>query len=264
MEYFVHDVLLKDVQQKMLEILVEIDRVCTENGIHYVLDSGTMLGAVRHKGFIPWDDDLDIIMTRDDYIRFTEVANKSFPDTFEFQCIENTKKYPYNFGKVFNKKTVFIEGTTKDLNICHGIYIDVFPMDYVDVSNEKRLKRQINLINKLTQLRYLKLFKTDSAWYKVLLSKLVPLKWLNFACKKAMMYRYKETDKVQKLCHYGVTKLPHDVSIFTDVIKVPFEDKCFPIPRDYDTFLKGRYGDYMQLPPPEKQIPDHYIIEVKI
>lgn len=264
MEYYIKGVLLSDIQKKLLEILIEIDKVCEQYGIKYLLDSGTMLGAVRHKGFIPWDDDLDIIMVRDDYERFIKVVNKTLPDKFTFQCIENTPDYPYNFGKVFNTQTKFIEGTTQNLDICHGMYVDVFPMDYVDDSNKKRLKKQIRLVEHLTQMRYLKLFTTNSAKYKVIISKLIPLKVINYFCKKAMLYRYQQTRKVQKICHYGPSKHPLDISIFTDVIRVPFEGILFPIPRDYDTFLKGRYGDYMELPPEDKQIPDHYIVEVEL
>ena len=263
MEYRVGDYSLKEIQTVMLEMLADIDRVCVKNNINYSLDSGTMLGAVRHQGFIPWDDDMDIAMTRDDYIKFTEIANKELDGKYQFQCMENTKEYPYNFGKVFCVNTTYTESFTAKLNICHGIYIDVFPMDYVDVSRPKWLAFNRSMVSKFTQLRYAHLNMISGKRYALL--KHLPLKLINTCCKKHMMYCYKKRGAyVQKLCHYGKNKPPIRSSFYTDTIRVPFENYEFPISRDYDEFLRGRYGDYMRLPSKEQQKPNHSIIGVKL
>ena len=253
---------LKAIQNIMLEMMLEIDRVCRENNIKYILDGGSMLGAVRHKGFIPWDDDLDLAMMRDDYIKFTSVANQCLKAPYEFQCVENTREYPYNFGKVFHTKTKFLEHFTADLDICHGVYIDIFPMDYVDLSDEKTLAKKRRLVSKYTQARYYKL--KHNRGLKASVTRALPLSWINKRGLKHMMYFYKKGDHVQKISHFGKNKPPIPTSMFTDTIRVPFEQYAFPIPREYDEFLKGRYGDYMKLPPIEDQRPLHHIIGVEL
>lgn len=262
MTYKIGDYDLKDIQQVMVEMLLDIDSVCRKHGIRYVLDSGSMLGAVRHQGFIPWDDDLDIIMLRDDYIYFTQVANQELQKKYRFQCVENTAQYPYNFGKVFNTETTFTERFTAKLDISHGIYIDVFPLDYIDTAKPKKNRRKLWLIGKLTQARYAKLGLTGGI--KGFIGKLIPIKLINRWCTKSMMYHYKQGDYVQKLCHFGKNKPPVPISVFTDTIRVPFEGHQIPIPRDYHSFLRGRYGNYMQLPPEEAQKPSHHIVGVKL
>ena len=107
---------IKLLQNKMLGILLEIDRICRENNIRYLLDGGSMLGAVRHHGFIPWDDDADVMMPRDDYDRFIEIAPRALGKKYVFQCIENTREYPYNFGKVFDTSTEFYEKFTAKIS----------------------------------------------------------------------------------------------------------------------------------------------------
>lgn len=265
MKYKVGEYDLADIQNVMLEMMADIDRICSENGIKYILDGGSMIGAVRHNGFIPWDDDLDIAMMRDDYIKFTEIANEKLKDKYCFQCVENTKEYPYNFGKVFSKETLFLEHFTSKLDICHGIYIDIFPMDYVDVSNEKKLDVHRKLVSKFTQIRYMKLGIVKGAMWKKALSSILPMGFVNKQASEHMMYCLdKDCKYVQKLCHYGKNKPPVSTTLFTDTIRVKFEKYSFCIPREYDCFLKGRYGDYMKLPDVSEQRPLHHIIEVKL
>ncbi len=262
-KYVINGYDIKAIQKVMVEIMAEIDRVCCENGIHYILDGGTMLGAVRHKGFIPWDDDLDIAMLRDDYEKFIAIANEKLASDYRFECIENTKEYPYNFGKVRAVHTKYVEEFTKSLNINHGVYIDVFPMDYVDDSNMKKLNHVRWWVARFTSLRYAKLKLTSSIKFIPFL--VIPLSVVNSTITRIMKYNYKNKgNRVNKLCHFGKNKPVIDASLFTDVIRVPFENYEFFIPREYDSFLRGRYGNYMELPPEEKQKPCHNINEVKL
>lgn len=263
MSYQVGGYDLKEIQNVMLEMMADIDRVCEKNGIRYILDGGTMLGAVRHKGFIPWDDDLDIAMLRDDYIKFSKIANSELDKKYKFECIENNREYPYNFGKVFCLNTKYTEEFTRNLNICHGVYIDVFPMDYVDSSKPKKLHLIHRLTSMLTQLRYAKLKLIHNVKYQPF--KILPLKLINFLTDKLMRYSYrKKGEHIQKLCHYGPNKPYVSKTLFTDTVKVPYETYHFSIPSEYDSFLTGRYGDYMKLPPVEKQKPVHNILEIEI
>lgn len=263
MSYTVGDYDLRDIQKVMADMMADIDRVCSENKLRYILDGGTMLGAVRHNGFIPWDDDLDIAMPRDDYEKFIDIANSKLNSKYRFQCYENTKEYPYNFGKVRAVNTLYREELTGSLKINHGIYIDVFPMDYVDIKKPKGLTFVQKQIAHLTQLRYAKLGLCKGLKY--IPFKILPLSTINKLLSKLMKYRLSCPENyVQKLCHFGKNKPPINISLFNDVIRVPFEEYQFNIPCGYDAFLKDRYGDYMTLPPPGERQPVHEIKEIRL
>lgn len=254
---------LKEIQHVMAEMMAAIDQVCRKNNIRYILDGGTMLGAIRHKGFIPWDDDLDIAMPRDDYERFMTIANRELGDSYRFECLENTKEYPYNFGKVRAIKTLYAEEFTSKLRINHGIYIDVFPMDYVEPQDEKNLIKIQKMIAHITQIRYAKLGLCKGLKYIPFM--VLPLSFYNYMISKFMKHYLKGNCKfVQKLCHFGKNKPPIGISMFTDTIDVPFEEYKFLVPNAYNEFLSGRYGDYMTLPPKDKQKPCHKIGEIRI
>lgn len=246
----------------MLRIMDEIDRLCQRNGLRYILDGGTLLGAVRHKGFIPWDDDMDILMPRDDYMRFIQLAKEQLPAGYTFQCIESTKYYPYNFGKVRATETIFREQSTGHLPINHGIYVDIFPMDYVDTSKPRRLNYVLRWVSHYTMLRYQKLKILDKKRYRF--AYLIPLSIINKRITALMEYRLKKQgDTVAKLCHQGPNKPPVSVSLFDDTLLAPFEDKMFRIPKAYDQYLTERFGDYMTPPPLDKR-DNHGPAEVKI
>lgn len=250
---------IRQIQRKMLDIMLEVDRICEKYSLRYLLDGGTMLGAVRHKGFIPWDDDADIMMPRDDYDRFMKIAEKEMRVPYVFQCIENTREYPYNFGKVFDTSTVYTEKFTAKLNISHGIYVDIFPMDYVD---QQDYLKHAEIIGHYTMLRYYKLGISKGP--KAIIGKLLPLSLINARATDHMKYRKDKSRFVCKLCHHGKNKPPIDISLFNDTIKVPYEDAHLRVPAAYDSFLTGRYGDYMKLPPQDEQVPCHNVKEVRI
>ena len=253
---------LKKVHEANLDILRAVDEICRKHNITYRIDSGTLLGAVRHKGFIPWDDDMDILMPREDYLRFIQIAEEQLPPDYLFQCIENTPWYPYNFGKVRAVHTLFREKMTGHLPINHGIYVDVFPMDYVDPANPRRLAFVKRWISHYTMLRYQKLKMINKKRYWP--ASLLPLRFLNFRITALMEYRLKEKgDMVAKLCHQGPRKPPVSMSVFDDTILVPFEDQMFRIPRAYDRYLTERYGDYRTIPPMDQR-GTHAPAEVRI
>ena len=131
---------IKSLQLICLEILKEIDRVCKKHNILYWLDSGSMLGAVRHNGFIPWDDDLDIAMFRDDYNRFLEIASKELKENYFLQTHQTDSEYPLFFAKVRRNNTFIDEKRYRRLNIHKGIYVDIFPVDKLG-SNIKVAKK---------------------------------------------------------------------------------------------------------------------------
>jgi len=264
-EYNVCGVDIDIIQKKMAEIISEVDRVCKEEQINYILYGGSLIGAIRHKGFIPWDDDLDIAMLRDDYEKFVEIAQHKLSSDFVFCSIETESKYPYNFGKVRLRNTIFKEEFTQDLDIHHGIWIDVIPMDYICEKSRHKLKLIRKLVSFLTDLRYVKLKIAKGKWKRFFV-KFLSLKFINRSINKLLKYDFKNRDihKVNELCHYGENKGIYEVTMFKDTIRVPFAGQNLCVPKEYDTFLRTRYGDYLELPPQEKQTPCHILKEVQL
>lgn len=131
---------LENMHKIQLNMLIEFDKICRRNNIKYILDAGTLLGAVRHKGFIPWDDDIDVRMLRDDYEKFCVVANKELPETMFFQNYKNDKGYPWMYSKIRMKGTKAVRIGQDRLNMEEGIYMDIFPCDGVPDDNKKKKK----------------------------------------------------------------------------------------------------------------------------
>lgn len=127
---------IRPLQLRILKILLAVDKVCKEHGLRYYIMAGTMLGAVRHKGFIPWDDDLDIGMPRADYDLLMSHSKEWLPQPYEAVCAENDPNYPLPFAKIQDADTTLIE--RMHLKYLGGIYLDVFPLDGVPQSNLKQ------------------------------------------------------------------------------------------------------------------------------
>lgn len=134
---------LRGLQLAELEILKEFIRVCNKLKLKYFLDSGTLLGCIRHGGFIPWDDDIDVSMPREDYEIFLKKGQKELKTKYFLQTYNTDKEYTNIFAKIRNSETTFIESTVKNLDINHGIYIDIFPLD--GFRPEKKVENAINL-----------------------------------------------------------------------------------------------------------------------
>ena len=177
--------------------------------------------------------------------------------------MENTREYPYNFGKVRAINTVFEEKLTRNLKIRHCVYIDVFPMDYVNIDNTAELVRKRTWVGHWTQIRYEKLHLVSG--FKLFPFRILPIEFINRKAQKNMKYCFVNKGQyVQKLCHFGPNKPPINISMFNDVIKVPFNGYKFNVPKEYDIFLTGRYGNYMELPPLQKQCPSHHIVRIEL
>ena len=271
---------LRKVQLAQLEIGKEIKRVCDENGIKYFLDSGTLLGAIRHKGFIPWDDAMDMGMLREDYERFIEIAPKELKPEYFLQTWKTDKSYPYAFAKIRKKGTVFIEAVSQKTNAHNEIFVDVFPYDIYPDDETVRTK----LTKKIMLLKYSLWMKDGmTPWLRhksVLDRLLVKAKYVPHYfyalthSRDAMIAEYEklmpmhnaETSKyyVEQSGGTPFGKWIIPTECFKDFIEVKFEDTMFLVPEKYDLYLKTVYGDYMQLPPVEKRGNWHQIVEVKV
>lgn len=246
---------VRDLQLKILDILSEVDKACKTHHLRYYIMAGTLLGAVRHKGFIPWDDDLDIGMPRADYEIFVKKWSKFLPSYLEMIHAENDSEYPLSFAKIQDARTTLIE--RKHLKYTGGIYIDVFPLDGVP---SNRLSQMLHFTrfafyNKLLYFIYRDPYKHGkgaSSWIprlsRVLFSRQGVQKKL-----KGIMTKY-DFDTSKNICDYddGIKGiLPKQV--LGEPTSILFEEREFCGVKDYHTYLSNKYGDYMRIPDKEHQ-----------
>lgn len=265
---------LRKVQLVQLEIAKEIKRVCDDNNIAYFLDSGSLLGAVRHKGFIPWDDDMDLGMMRDDYERFLKIAPNALGKDFELIDWKREPEYPHAFAKVMRKKTVFLEeavGRQKK----NGFFVDIFPYDNVcpDKKQFDRYRKKMMFYRGIIRAKcHLRTWRSHNHFYFKIWLKNIPLRILSVFCSKrklidkyetvATIYNGKPCKKVYLAGggNYLGWQIPKEC--FMKLIELPFEDDVFSVPKGYDTYLKTAYGDYMKFPPESERENRHSIIKI--
>jgi len=264
-ERFRQDLLeeVRRLQLIELDILKEVDRVCRENGIRYYLGEGTLLGAIRHKGFIPWDDDVDILMPREDMEKFMAICDEKLKPNYRFQYYHNVKNYWVQSPKVrLLDKTEFEQPALKKYTADVGPYIDIFPLDYAPTSFAK-LEWQERYIKILRRALFLKtgFSKPKNKKQKLLklLTKFTTVHQIhNKIVKIGKKYNNgKKTHYCNFGSYYSIRKEVYPVITFDDPVYVEFEDGLFPVPRNYDYVLTTTYGNYMQEPPVKKQIPKH-------
>ena len=249
---------LKDVQ---LQIMDYVDSFCRSNNIQYTLSCGTLLGAVRHGGFIPWDDDIDIQLLRNEYNRFTELWNSApMSHPYELINIESGNNMGYPFGKIHDPRTItYISGLERT-----GVFIDVFPVDYViDMDDYNKRHGQILELYKKRVKRF--------AWMSAKASDVTIMQKISaFIHKPKQSYNdiaveisnlaqtisYK-TDFVYEMVQ-GI--FPKDIipsMVYEEYKDIPFEDRVYRSVCDTETYLTKTYGDWRTPPPPEKQVTHH-------
>lgn len=254
---------LRKLQLTELEILNEIHRICQSNHLSYFLVGGTLLGAVRHKGFIPWDDDLDIAMPRKDYTRFLELCETALNPQYYLHCINTDKEYWLPFAKIRKKDTLFDEANISHLDVPKGIYVDIFPLDdeFYEDSWEKRNRTRI--IKKLNSLILYKKHYYDNK-EKPLKLRLSALLAFPFSIRQIYLLQTrlmcKHNQKGGKYyANYGSNYNPIKQTIPKEMYEpakpIDFEGNSYLAPNNCDFILKRIYGDnYMQLPPEEKRV----------
>lgn len=264
---------LKEWKRIITDVLREFHDICQKYGLRYFACGGTAIGAVRHKGIIPWDDDIDVSMPRPDYDRFLKLCTKLDLGDYELCTPYNTENYPVPFAKFCSKKTTLIE--EPDTPCIIGAFIDIFPLDGTSTNMDEavRLKKRYNRIwNKLEAIS-----TRNSFWeYLSLLTK--PHEWGRFAVKtlgfffRKQMRRYllSMLEKIARKYPFASAKnvivyggsygakeiMPASFCKGAD-IPMPFEDIEIMMPNGYDDYLTRIYGNYMQMPPKEKQVSHH-------
>lgn len=259
---------LKKLHEIELEILDEVDRFCNKNNIKYCLCGGTLLGAIRHKGFIPWDDDIDIIMFRDDYDKFIKEYSKIEGGKYFVQAYEVDNDFWHMFAKVRKRNTLFDEKRFEHLDVNKEISIDIFPIDNVPDTGYNTIKYRANMIkifNSAVMLK-LKMKKLNECNFKILtwFCSLLPVSFLN---KKSYGWITKDKNLDSKYCvsycsAYSIRREYVPKERFLPFKEAEFEGKKYPIPNHYKDYLISLYGnDYMKLPPKEKRI-THNVVRV--
>lgn len=252
---------LKKLQKTEHEILQRVVKICDENSLTYFLIGGTLLGAIRHKGFIPWDDDLDIAMPRKDYEKFLSVGKTQLGDKYWIHCNETDSDYWLPFAKVRKKDTVFEEKNSINIVADKGIFIDIFPLD--NASKESSLFQTV-------QAKLLKKLSTVILWRrgfyitkpKVLLSLVIGISkiktvsdLINYQQKIMKLNRSNKSRYFVNLgSNYNYVKQTIPKNKYYPPVKVEFDGEYYNAPNDWDYVLSRIYGDYMKLPPEEKRV----------
>ena len=251
---------LEESKHIMLKMLESIDKCCREHNIKYSLCWGTMIGAIRHHGFIPWDDDIDVMLPRSDYNKFIEVYNDS---KYGLYSPRNNKNCIQILTKVYDKSTcIFFNNHPKSL---FGIWVSLFPYDNVPVDHLRRWEIKRTFWMSLYHFKTVRYLKTDSIVRKiakfVLKIPVLPFSsfWIYSRVEKILTeYNDKQSDKI---CIWPADEFTefdyYPVDLFSELIDVEFDRVRCKLIGGFDKFLRMKYGDYMTFPPEEERVPKH-------
>ncbi len=268
------DQLTKTIQYAALDVLKEFQRVCTRRHLTYYAIGGTCIGAIRHKGFIPWDDDIDVAMPYRDYLQFIDYAKTDLNPKYSIIGPHTCKHYTGCYIKLQNNETTFVEEfAEKYPDRYAGIYIDIFPVHGLPDGNAKvwLVEHISSLQNKLNlRLRFEKDYGDSKQW-KITWKICAPLRKIHHFD----YYRHKQEIMLAKypldcscrvyFCWRRIPKKNSNSTYkdiffyddFCEAVEMPFEDTTIMVPRGYDRYLKMDFGDYMKLPPTEQQVARH-------
>lgn len=262
----------KELKLLELEIAKAVKKVCDENNIDYFIIGGTLLGAVRHKGFIPWDDDMDIGMTTNNYEKFIEVAKSKLDERFFIQTSQTDPNYYNVFAKVRLRHTHMFEKVTEDLGIEDGIFVDIFPYDSIaeNLLQKKGYMLKIRVLGKISLLKHGYNLNgiTDNKAGKIinLFAKYLPISVKRVdeklqsilpsnLCGNSGEY-YIERDGMFR----GNFVFPKEY--FDELIELPFENTRFKAPKYFKEYLSKAYGNYMEYPPEAEREKGHSVSNI--
>lgn len=244
----------RNLQLKILEMVKDIDKICKENNIKYYLAYGSCLGAIRHNGFIPWDDDFDIMLKYEDYQKFIQVCQEQLDkEKYFVQTLETDPNYYLSFGKIRNIKTTLIEENNKLENMVNGVYIDVFPLVGFPKGKFRKAILQINRAFVLSANRNIINNKFLYSIFKVILKIFGKKNIIKYCTKQCIKYKCEDCEEVISVFDGDGVKIGLTSNAILGNPKfVDFEGMSLPIPQNYDSYLKNLYGDYMKLPNQEQ------------
>ena len=261
------EISVKELLKLQVEILEKVDRFCRANSIPYSVYGGTCIGAVRHKGYIPWDDDIDIAMTRPNYERFIHSFNGKVENLVLYAPELNWNYYaPY--ANVCDTRTILDEGENGHRGMEIGVKIDVFPID-ITPSDTEEYMNNVKRINyywhqlKIKRINMQLVWKNNKRrWFRLFLKRLSYVfnsyaKIQREINKIAIKYSNEESNQVALVCYHFDRDTRCSKMVFDDYIDVPFENIIVSIMKRYDECLTRFYGDYMQLPPENQRVAHH-------
>ena len=248
---------LRKAQLRMLEILVEVDKICKKHNIQYWLDFGTLLGAVRHGGFIPWDDDLDIALFKKNYKRLCNILKEELPEQFVLQDESTEDKYCLKFAKVRDKNSYFEDADFMPQFEEKGIFIDIFP---IEKFGSIQIKKMVEFFygRSFRRIKGVAIKKQS----EVIIAYIIwPLANVFVSIGKC----------ISRLIPNGLYSYSYGIPLFSKCLKkdilpcqhINFEGISFPAPNNYENYLRLHYGDFMKLPPEEKRMVHSKKIEFK-
>lgn len=255
---------LTEVQLNSFNILKKIKQICENNDIKYFLTYGTLLGAIRHKGFIPWDDDIDIMMPRKDYERFIDYCIKNEQELFPFLLLHyrTNKKYIYPIARFCDSRYEVHYTNAKDYGL--GLFVDIYPLDGIehgDIKFKKLMKFRKYIISLSGFSNFIKsksIIKSIIKYPLYLFAQMINLnKYIEKTDKLSQKYEYDTSKYIECV----VWELSDKKILRKDVENLElhiFETSCFFIPSSYDKLLRIFYNDYMKLPPEKERIGHHF------
>ena len=255
--------LLRNLQLTLASMLDEIVRICDKHNLQYFLIGGTLLGAARHKGFIPWDDDLDIAMPRNDYEKFQKICIRELNEDYYLHSIDTDPKYWVSFIKIRKKGTIFEPRQDVTIDTPYkGVYIDIFPLDNAKKESSFMQNIQSYICKGLTSFQYRRRKATMITKTPLPLKLLYPfLSLFSIETISRLISKVMQWNKNDDALYYAnigsfmnIKKQTIPKEKLFPVKKLEFEGKMYSVPRDYDYVLRKSYGDYMVLPPEDKRV----------
>lgn len=252
------------IQKEEFDIIQQIDSICKAHNLTYFAIGGSVLGAVRHQGFIPWDDDIDIGMTRKDYEKFLKYAAEELPKGFFLQTFFTENKSPFYFAKVRKDNTKLVEYYIRDLDIHHGVFVDIFPFDNVPENTAVknlhyrlcRVANQLYLSKSLTTVCSSRFQQKDN--YKSLIRKILHI--LLLPVPKSLLFTLLDScvqmfnnKECKEISHIVRRRLRIKLEDLYPIAYLPFGEMQMPVPNNYDAYLTAHYGDYKSLPEKAKR-----------
>lgn len=263
METVVKNPELRKLWDVQLEILDIIDVMCRKNGIHYSLYAGSLLGAVRHRGYIPWDDDLDICMSRNDYEQFMNAWKRENPSGYILQNKDNTPSFTQSFTKIRKEHTTFLQYDWEKDKYHTGIFVDIFPIDRIPKGS---LKRKMFLWNCMKYQLYTREFVPPKGSAVVKLVSKILLNSTTAAQRNTFRKRFenklKEYDKHPEWNTVAIERMqtitqPLPADLLDEYIRLEFENKQYECFAKWHEYLTCKFGDYMELPPKSERVLNH-------
>ena len=256
------DETLKHLQKVQLMMLKDFIKICEDNEITYFVTAGTLLGTVRHNGFIPWDDDIDVIMFRKDFEKLNSILSDNTNDKYYFINVLNEPTYQYTWGRFTLRNTLLEEWWAKQVDYAPNIFLDIFIMDNLP---DNRVKRFIHrwesfTLNQMVQYSLVK-FENESKIKEIIQQlahyflKIIPISPMTIKKRCVKTYRRYENMECEKVCDFpNITHMPiYNKKDFLPPKKAKFEDIEVNIPNNFDHVLTRLYGNYMELPPKDKR-----------